>query len=357
VKPTSVLHLVGSPTSAFHRDLSRLYAKGCLDALTRPDRHTFLIAYVTPDSHWCFPATLSDYDIEAAAKLKAGAAIAHLANLDVDLALPQMFCPRGMTEYRAIFDLLDIPFVGNRPAQMAITANKAQTKAIAAAAGVRVPRGELIRKGGQPTLPAPSVVKPNSADNSLGVSLVRRADEYPAALASAFAHDEEVLVEEFIPLGREVRCGILDRDGGLTALPLEEYFVDPESRPVRTYDHKLARSAPTELTLTSKDPSQSWIVHRDDPIFERVAQAAKLAHRALGCRHYGLFDFRVDPDGTPWFTEAGLYCSFSPQSVLVTMMNAHGCPLTEFFDRSVEQVLSEHRNRTPEELRGTGVGR
>ncbi|MDT7743739.1 MAG: D-alanine-D-alanine ligase, partial [Actinomycetota bacterium] len=40
-------------------------------------------------------------------------------------------------------------------------------------------------------------------------------------------------------------------------------------------------------------------------------------------RDYGLFDFRVDPDGRPWFLEAGLYCSFARTSVVV-MMAAQG---------------------------------
>ncbi len=347
-RPISILHLVGSPTSRFHFDLSKLYAQGCLDALAACERYDPLIALVTPDARWRFPASLRDQDAAATTTMTTGEALAHLATRGIDLALPQMFCHRGMTEYRALFDLLEIPFLGNRSHQMALTANKAQTKAVVAAAGVQVPQGELVRPGGQSTLPLPAVVKPNAADNSLGVSLVREANKYPAALAAAHEHDDEALVEEFIPLGREVRCGVIDLAGELTALPLEEYFVDARTRPVRDYEHKLQRSGSADLSLTSKDPSQSWIVDRDDPVSDRVAKAAKLAHRALGCRHYSLFDFRISPDGTPFFIEAGLYCSFSPQSVLVTMMAAHGCPLPDFFDAAVDRVLSDHRIRKPQ---------
>ena len=41
------------------------------------------------------------------------------------------------------------------------------------------------------------------------------------------------------------------------------------------------------------------------------------------------------PAGTPWFLEAGPYCSFSPQSVVVTMMRAAGEPLDAFFVRAL----------------------
>ena len=47
--PRRVLHLVGSPTSEFFADLSRLYAAGCLAAVADPERWEPLIAYVSPD--------------------------------------------------------------------------------------------------------------------------------------------------------------------------------------------------------------------------------------------------------------------------------------------------------------------
>jgi D-alanine-D-alanine ligase len=41
---------------------------------------------------------------------------------------------------------------------------------------------------------------------------------------------------------------------------------------------------------------------------------------ALGCRYYGLFDFRVDPEA--------LYCSFARKSVVVVMAEVGGTSLT-----------------------------
>jgi D-alanine-D-alanine ligase len=53
--------------------------------------------------------------------------------------------------------------------------------------------------------------------------------------------------------------------------------------------------------------------------------------RGDGVRDYGLFDFRVDPDGRPWFLEAGLYCSFARTSVVVMMAAQAGVGLGELF--------------------------
>ena len=44
----------------------------------------------------------------------------------VDVMVPQMFCLPGMTSYRALFDQLDIPYVGNPPDVMALAAHKAR---------------------------------------------------------------------------------------------------------------------------------------------------------------------------------------------------------------------------------------
>jgi hypothetical protein len=42
-----------------------------------------------------------------------------------------------------------------------------------------------------------------------------------------------------------------------------------------------------------------WRWDPDDPLTPVVREAATAAHRAPGCRHYSLFDFRIDPDGRP----------------------------------------------------------
>merc|ERR1712217_668236 len=51
----------------------------------------------------------------------------------------------------------------------------------------------------------------------------------------------------------------------------------------------------------------------------RVDEAVKGAHRALKCRHYSLFDIRVDENEQPFIIEACLFCSFSPLSVIPSM--------------------------------------
>jgi D-alanine-D-alanine ligase len=335
-----ILHLVGSAYNHFYCELSRKYAQICLVETANPSLYDFQIAYITPDQQWRFPCSLSPEDIAVAKPMPLLDAIQFITAQNIDLMLPQMFCIPGVTHYRALFDLLKIPYIGNTPDVMAITAHKARTKAIVAAAGVKVPFGELLRQGDVPTIKPPAVVKPANADNSLGVSLVKEVTDYDVALKKAFEHATDVIVEEFIEPGREVRCGIIVKDGDLVALPLQEYQVDPHEKPIRSYTEKFPKPDDGNLRLTAKDNVKYWIVDPNDPITQKVQQEAKKCHLALGCRHYSLFDFRIDPKGEPWFLEAGLYCIFAHKSVITHTAKAAGIPLNELFMTAINEALS-----------------
>ncbi len=337
--PLKVLHLTGSPTSDFFCDLSRLYSADCLTAVEDPDLYEPLIAYVTPDGRWRFPADLSDGALSDAPAVPVGEAISRVLAERVDVMVPQMFCTPGMTHYRALFDVLGIPYVGNPPEAMALSVDKSRARAVVAAAGIPVPSGEVLQRGEHPTLAPPVVVKPVDTDNSVGVVLVRRAEKFPEALEIAFAHSDRVLVERYVELGREVRCGVLVQEGQLIVLPLEEYDVGPD-RPVRTEQDKIRRGADGALALTAKDGVKAWIVDPADPLTERVGAFAMVCHEARGCRDYSLFDLRIDPDGQPWFLEAGLYCSFARQSVVAVMAQAAGISAQQLFATAVRDALA-----------------
>jgi D-alanine-D-alanine ligase len=335
-----VLHLVGSAESDFLCDLSRLYAVDCLETVEDPESYRPVIAYVTPDRQWRFPTGLDAAAISEAAPLPLGDAVRVLAALDIDVAVPQMFCREGMTAYRSLLDLLEIPFVGNRAETMALTADKERAKLTVAGAGVDVPAGVVVGPRSRLSPDLPVVVKPLDSDNSFGVSLVRRREELAGALAAAREHGDRVLVEDYVELGREVRCGIVEMGGTLMPLPLEEYSVDAGA-PIRRTSDKVAAGADGGLSLVAKDSPHAWIVPREDPATERVWEVARRCHRALGARHYSLFDFRIDPDGRPWFLEAGLYCSFARQSVIATMAAAAGIATDRLFATAVREALAD----------------
>ncbi len=319
-------------------ELSELYARAATAALTDP-KYRFAFAHVGPDRQWCFPADLNAKTIASSARHSFADAIAWMADMHIDCALPQMFCPTGVGQYRAMLDMMGIPYLGNSPFQMMLAADKAKTRAVVAAASVRVPAAQLLHDGDEATVSLPAVVKPNSADNSDGIALVRDAADLPRAIAAARKFCDAVLVEAFVEAGREVRCGVIDRGGALECLPLEEYRIDSGDRAIRTRADKLPRDDGGAMTLGATNPAEAWIVDPGDPIVPAVHEAALACHRAMGMRQYSLFDFRVDTAGKVWFLEAGPYCSYSPDSVIVKMRAAGGVSLRTFFAQSLTDLL------------------
>ncbi len=93
--------------------------------------------------------------------------------------------------------------------------------------------------------------------------------------------------------------------------------------------------------MVAKDSARSWIVDVEDPITAAVWESARLCHVALGCRHYSLIDFRIDPSGAVWFLEASLYCSYSPSSVVAVMAAAAGIDIEDLFAMGVHELQKE----------------
>jgi len=315
-----VIHLCGSRADEYYGGVSAYYAGQCLEAVIPQGTYKHKVVLVNRDGSWSFPADLTDEGKAAAQKVSMGEALSKISDMGVAAMVPHMFCLPGMTTYRAVFEALSIPIVGNDAAVMALSTNKAQSRAVVAAAGVRVPEAEILRKGDKPKMSPPFVLKPCNEDNSMGISLFTGKDgqDLDEALKTAFSFDSEVLCERYIPLGREVRAAVLEtEDGSLELLPCIEYFLN-ESNPIRTSKDKLvtnAKGVPTTVTTGGrKCPADI-----DETLRGKLEHMCRESHKALGCRDYSLYDVRIDPQGEPYFLEACLYCSFAPKSVIVAM--------------------------------------
>jgi D-alanine-D-alanine ligase-like ATP-grasp enzyme len=132
--------------------------------------------------------------------------------------------------------------------------------------------------------------------------------------------DPRVVVDEYIA-GREVRAACIEEtDGTLTVLPKIEYFL----KDIRTSAHKLATDSSGKLTSNAikaakRDGDRQCPADLSPAIHARINAMVTSAHRVLKCRHYSLYDIRIDTNGQPYILEAALFCSFSPLSVIPAM--------------------------------------
>jgi len=339
-----VIHLCGSRGSEYYEGVSAYYASQCFETVVDQGTYKHVIAMVHSDGSWSFPTDFTEESKAAAQHVSMAEAMATIADMDAAAVVPHMFCYSGMTTYRAIFDALSIPIVGNDAGVMALSTNKAQSRAVVAAAGVQVPEAEILRNGQKPKMSPPFVLKPCNEDNSMGITLFTGKDgqDLDEALKTAFSFDTEVLCERYIPLGREVRCAVLEnKDGSLELLPCLEYFLN-ESNPIRASKDKLVtdeRGVPITVTTGGrKCPADI-----DETLRGKLEHLCVQSHRALGCKDYSLYDVRIDPEGEPYFLEACLYCSFAPKSVIIAMSVGGGNTQQAVFEMLVNRAIERKR--------------
>jgi len=98
---------------------------------------------------------------------------------------------------------------------------------------------------------------------------------------------------------------------------------------IRTSAHKLATDESGKLTANAiqeakQDGDRQCPAELSQVLHARIDEMVKTAHRALKCRHYSLYDLRIDADEQPYILEAALFCSFSPLSVIPAMAQQSG---------------------------------
>jgi D-alanine-D-alanine ligase len=119
---------------------------------------------------------------------------------------------------------------------------------------------------------------------------------------------------------------VVETDDGPIVPAFIEYPVS-EARPIREVEDKLQADGPDGALRQSGRPEAQPVCPApvSPSLASALRDAALAAHRALGARHYSLFDFRVHRDtGVPVMLEAGLFWSFSELSAISKMLAAAG---------------------------------
>ena len=231
-----------------------------------------------------------------------------------DAAFPVLHGVHGEDGAVAGFlDMIGVPVVGSPVRAGALGMDKWVTKTIAAALGIPSADGVLVRRGdvlGSLPLAPPLVVKPTTGGSSNGVSVVRHAGEYEAAITAARAAGDDVLVEAFVR-GREVDIAVFrDMAGALRVGASLEIGVDDGGLFDR--DQKYDGSARFTVPARLGDAERDALEH-----------AATTLYDALHCAGVARFDFFVTADQVV-LNEVNTAPGFTEQSQVPRMFAATG---------------------------------
>lgn len=231
---------------------------------------------------------------------------------------------------QALLELTGIPYTGSGPLGSAVAMDKDMTKRILVHAGVPTPDWLMAPVSAEEAierLGLPLIVKANKQGSTVGLTKVQHASEFDEAIADAYQHDDEVMVEQFIP-GRELTVPILADE----PLPVGEIIIDSD---IFDYETKY-QSGRAEEIFPADLPG---------PIAVRAQAYALTAHRALKLRGYSRVDFRLDDDQQLWCLEANTLPGMTAASLFPKGASAAGMGFPEVCERICQLALEEHRRR------------
>jgi len=238
---------------------------------------------------------------------------------------------------QALLDLAGKPYTGSGVLASALAMNKAMSKRVFEREGIPTPRWRLFDSAGLESPRVfdarelggyPIVVKPNAQGSTVGLTVVQRGEDLPAALQLAASYGDEVLVEEFIP-GREVTVSVL----GGEALPVVE--IVPQHG---LYDY--------ECKYTPGMSDYRVPAPLDAETTRQLQELAVRAAQVLGCRGAVRVDFRLTSAGAPYCLEVNTIPGMTPTSLLPMAAKAAGMSYEQLVQRVLDLALTEARRRT-----------
>ncbi len=260
--------------------------------------------------------------------------------LEVDVALPVLHGQGGEDgTVQGTLETCGVPYVGCGVLASAVCMDKDASHRLAAAAGVRSPKCEVLYRGATAEDEArvvescggyPVFVKPARGGSSIGVSKANNEAEYREALDAAFALDEKVAVEESIT-GVEVGCSIVgDAIHGTKMGEVDEIVVHGDGF-FRIHLEK-DPGANTELRCPSDLPAD---------VLARVRAAGETVYAALGCSGFARVDLFVTPEGEVVFNEVNSTPGMTYYSRFPQMMRVAGHEFGEVLAELIDTKLAE----------------
>jgi D-alanine-D-alanine ligase len=227
---------------------------------------------------------------------------------------------------QALLELRGLPYTASGVIGSACAMDKDIAKRLMRQAGVPTPEWLMAPVDARTVelmLGWPVVVKASKQGSTVGLSVVRSPTELPKAIELAFQHDDEVLVEQFIP-GRELTVGILD------GKPLAVGEIVLTRSEIFDYEAKYQPGGAIEVFPAEIDEAET----------SKIQQLGATVAQALKLRDYCRVDFRRDANGGLWCLEANTLPGMTAMSLLPQSAAVSGISFPELCQRICDIALN-----------------
>lgn len=229
---------------------------------------------------------------------------------------------------QALLDLAGVRYTGSGVLGSALAMDKDLSKRLFRAAGVPTAEWRMltttsVERWREPAYAAETfaalgpkvVVKPSKQGSTVGLSIIDAPAALADAVALAFQHDDEVMLEAFVP-GRELTAAVL------AGAPLPVGEIIPKHD---IYDY--------ECKYTPGMAEELFPAPIPDAVRDEVQRLALLAYGALKLRGCARVDFRYDPAGQLFCLEANTLPGMTGTSLVPQAAQAAGIGFPELCER------------------------
>lgn len=337
---TIVLLIFGGESS--EHDVSVSSARNIYAAMDGEKYHTKL-CFIDPQGKWWLLDAWAEnlerhggVQLVAAPGSKSFMTVPGNSVLHIDVIFSALHGKNGEDgTVQGLAALLGVPIVGCDVTASAVCMDKAITKQILMANGIKTAKFHLHRRGEEiPTyqdmakdLGEVFFVKPARAGSSVGVSKVHGAEEYMPAVKDALQHDDRVLMEEFIN-GREFEISVLGNPPTHQVSGVGEVVAGAE---FYDYNDKYDEASAAQV-LTNVDLSEE--------LRTKLQDLASRTYAVLGCRGLSRVDFRMKGN-TPYVLEVNTLPGFTNISMYPKLWRASGMHYPELVDKLIQLAVKD----------------
>ncbi len=259
----------------------------------------------------------------------------------VDLVFPVLHGPYGEDgTIQGLLELANIPYVGAGVLGSAIGMDKDVMKRLLREAGIPVVKFLTFNRSSlkeidfgriRDELGLPLFVKPANLGSSIGMSKIKKKEQFQSALKEAFQYDNKILIEECIK-GREIECSVLGNDDPVASLPGE---ILPQYE-FYSYQAKYLDDKGAILEIPARLSPD--IVHKIPELSLRV-------FRIMCCQGMARVDFFLKNNEEIIVNELNTIPGFTRISMYPKLWQVSGISYSELIDRLIQLALERFEEK------------
>ena len=227
-------------------------------------------------------------------------------------------------------EMIGVPHSGCDAFVAAITFDKFSCKSylkdvdfVKCADDIFVRKGESVEGLAQKAverLRLPMFVKPTDGGSSFGVTKVKKAEDFDAAVEAAFAEGKTVMAEGAI-VGRELTCAVYFNGKENVTLPVIEIITENEF-----FDYEAKYKGQSREVCPAQIP---------DALRDEIQEVSKKIYAHLGCAGLVRIDYIASEEGL-YFLEVNTIPGMTSASLVPQMVRAAGLSMTDFLTTIIE---------------------